>query len=231
MPKIELLNHTFNHFSIIFITDAAFDVNRYTENPAPERSGVESFGETRCMKPQKPETKIRMVNPKKHKERNRRNCTVGNRNPVGICWWKHFNRAFGKPRARKSRHFQSHLVNFQRSREQNWNPVLVSTVFLRTFRKNPDFICLKTETTKVSCRRRAGAFVPELLQITNFRWRKWIRCAVVVQDLATQLLQSYPYETKSSHKTQKNFVEHLELTRKPEIIYTDNRLEFGKSCE
>ena len=57
------------------------------------------------------------------------------------------------------------------------------------------------------------------------------RYAVVVQDLATQWIQSYPCKTKSSQETQKNLMKFLEPTRKPKVIYTDNSLEFGKSCE
>ena len=57
------------------------------------------------------------------------------------------------------------------------------------------------------------------------------RYAVVVQDLATQWLQSYPFKSKSSQKPQKNLMKLLELTRKPKVTYTDNSLEFGKSCE
>ena len=53
------LNCTFTHFSIIFTCD----VNRHTESPVTERSEVEvrveSFGETRCMKRQKPKTKTK----------------------------------------------------------------------------------------------------------------------------------------------------------------------------
>ena len=57
------------------------------------------------------------------------------------------------------------------------------------------------------------------------------RYAVVVQDLATQWLQSHPCKTKSSQETQKRLMKFLEPTRKPKVIYTDNSLEFGKSCE
>ena len=47
------------------------------------------------------------------------------------------------------------------------------------------------------------------------------RCAVVVQDLATQWILSYPCKTKTSQETE----------RKPKVIYTDSSLEFGKACE
>ena len=57
------------------------------------------------------------------------------------------------------------------------------------------------------------------------------RCAVVVQDLATQWLQSHPCKTKSFQETQKSLMKFLEPTRKPKVIYTENSLEFGKSCE
>ena len=57
------------------------------------------------------------------------------------------------------------------------------------------------------------------------------RLAVVVQDLATQWLQSFPCKTKTSQETQKSLMKFLEPTRKPKVIYTDNPIEFGKSCE
>ena len=49
--------------------------------------------------------------------------------------------------------------------------------------------------------------------------------------MATQWLQSHPSKTKTSQETQKNLMKFLEPTRKPKVIYTDNSLEFGKSCE
>ena len=57
------------------------------------------------------------------------------------------------------------------------------------------------------------------------------RDAVVVQDLATQWLRSYPCKTKTSQETPKNLVNFLEPTRKPKVIYTDDSLEFGKALE
>ena len=65
----------------------------------------------------------------------------------------------------------------------------------------------------------------------NCESRKNHRYAVVVQDLATQWLQSYPCKTKTSQETQKSLQKFLEPTRKPKFIYIDNSLEFGKSCE
>ena len=48
------------------------------------------------------------------------------------------------------------------------------------------------------------------------------RYSIVVQDLATQWIQSYAKEfTKTSR----------EPSEQPKVIYTDNSLEFGKACE
>ena len=57
------------------------------------------------------------------------------------------------------------------------------------------------------------------------------RYSIVVQDLATQWIQSYPCKTKTSQVTEKSFRKFLEPSNKAKVIYTDNSLEFGKSCE
>ena len=57
------------------------------------------------------------------------------------------------------------------------------------------------------------------------------RYAVVVQDLATQWIQSCPCKTKTSQETENSLQQFLEPTWKPKVTYTDNSLEFGKACE
>ena len=57
------------------------------------------------------------------------------------------------------------------------------------------------------------------------------RYAVVVQDLPTQWIQSYPCKTKTSQETQRSLQKFLEPKRNPKVTNTDNSLEFGKSCE
>ena len=52
------------------------------------------------------------------------------------------------------------------------------------------------------------------------------RYALVVQDLATQWIQSYPCKTKTSQETEKNLRKFLEPTEKPKVIKSDNSLEF-----
>ena len=58
-----------------------------------------------------------------------------------------------------------------------------------------------------------------------------ISVTVVVQDLATQWIQSYPCKTKISQETLRSLPKFLEPDRNPKVIYTDNSLEFGKACE
>ena len=102
------------------------------------------------------------------------------------------------------------------------------------FPKDPNCdICLKTKITRASCRRRAGTVVPRAENFSDLitadhnilneesESRNNHRYAVVVQDLATQWLQSYPCKTKTSQETQKNLMKFLEPTRKPKVIYTE----------
>ena len=104
-------------------------------------------------------------------------------------------------------------------------------------------ICKRTKITRVPCRRRNGGAVPRAEKFGDLitadhkvlsdscEYRNNYRCAVVVQDLATQWIQAYPCETKTSQETQRSLQKFLEPERKPKVIYTDNSLEFGKACE
>ena len=104
-------------------------------------------------------------------------------------------------------------------------------------------ICTRTKITRAPCRRRNGEAVPRATNVgdlitadhkvlsDNCESRNNHRYAVVVQDLATQWIQVYPCKNKTSQETQRSLQKFLEPERKPEVIYTDNSLEFGKACE
>ena len=102
-------------------------------------------------------------------------------------------------------------------------------------------ICQRTKNTRAPCRRRIGRVVPEnfgdlitadhKVLSEGCESRNNHRYAIVVQDLATQWIQSYPCKTKTSQETQRSFMKFLEPTRKPKVNHTDNSLEFGKACE
>ena len=104
-------------------------------------------------------------------------------------------------------------------------------------------ICQRTKITRAPCRRRIGGVVPRAENVGDWiaadhkvlsegcESRNNHRYAVVVQDLATQWIQSYPCKTKTSQETQRSLQKFLEPNRKPKVIYTDNSLEFGKACE
>ena len=104
-------------------------------------------------------------------------------------------------------------------------------------------ICQKTKITRAPCRRSIGGAVPRAENVGDLitanhkvlsegcESRNNHRYAIVVQDLATQWIQSYPYKTKTSQETQRSLQKFLEPERKPKVIYADNSLEFGKACE
>ena len=104
-------------------------------------------------------------------------------------------------------------------------------------------ICQRIKKTRAPCRRRNGEAVPRAdnfgdlitadhkVLSDNCESRNNHRCSVVVQDLATQWIQSYPCKTKTSQETQRSLQKFLEPERNPEVIYTDNSMEFGRACE
>ena len=104
-------------------------------------------------------------------------------------------------------------------------------------------ICQRTKITRAPCRKRIGGAVPraeifgDLITADHKVLREGCesrnnhRYAVVVQDLATQWIQSYPCKTQTSQETQRSFQKFLEPSGKPKVIYTDNSLECGKACE
>ena len=105
-------------------------------------------------------------------------------------------------------------------------------------------VCSRTKITRNPCRRRNGeASIPRAEKFGDLRTadhkvlneegesRNNHRCAVVVQDLATQWIQFYPCQTKTSQETEKSLRKFLEPSQKPKGIYTDNSLEFGESRE
>ena len=104
-------------------------------------------------------------------------------------------------------------------------------------------ICQRTKITRAPCRRRIGGAVPraenfgDLITADNkvlsegCESRNNLLYAVVVQDLATQWIQSYPCKTKTSQESERSSQKFLEPNRKPKVINTDNSLEFGKVCE
>ena len=104
-------------------------------------------------------------------------------------------------------------------------------------------VCLRTQITRVPCRRRDEGSFPQAEKFGDLvtadhkvlnegsESRNSHSNTVVVQDLAAQWIQSYPCKTKTSQETEKSLRKFLEPSQKPKVIYTDNSLEFGKSCE
>ena len=104
-------------------------------------------------------------------------------------------------------------------------------------------VCLRTKMKRALGRRRTGE---ALLRAEKFgdlitadhkdlneegQSRNNHRYAAVVQDLATQWIQSCQCKTKTSQETEKRLRKFPEPCQEPKVIYADNSLEFGISCE
>ena len=103
-------------------------------------------------------------------------------------------------------------------------------------------VCKRTRKTRALCRKSIGTAVPRAETFSDLTTADHIvlsegcgsrinhRYAFVVQDLATQMIQSHPCKTKSSQETERSLRKFLVPSEKPSY-YTDSSLEFGKSCE
>ena len=92
-------------------------------------------------------------------------------------------------------------------------------------------ICHRIKITRAPCRRRNGGAVPRAENFGDLRtpdhkvlsegceFRNNHRYSVVVQDLATQWIQSYPCETKTSQETE-NFTTVCRAVRKSRKSFT-----------
>ena len=121
------------------------------------------------------------------------------------------------------------LMNYLQSREPKW--YRVNTTSSLTSRKTE--IARAVRGRKLQGPRAEDAMAEPYLVLKNFgdlitadhkvlsescESRNNHHYAVVVQDLATQWLQSYPCKTKTSQKNQKRLQKFLEPTRKPKVI-------------
>ena len=103
-------------------------------------------------------------------------------------------------------------------------------------------VCLLTTMTRALCRRRTGEAVPraekfDLItadhKVLNEEGesRNNHRCTIVVQDLATQCIQSDPCETKTSQETDKSLRKFLEPSHSEKLLTVIIHWNLGKYCE
>ena len=100
------------------------------------------------------------------------------------------------------------------------------------FTKNLNYdTCLRTKITRVPCRRRNEGSIPRAEKFDDLitadhkvlnegsESRNNHRYAVVVQDLATQWIQSYPCKSKNSQETEKSLRKFVEPSEKPKVFF------------
>ena len=139
-----------------------------------------------------------------------------------------------------------HPHTFLRTQSRNilrkWQPG--STVLKLTSQKNRNCeICKRINFTWAPCRRRTGEALPRAEKLGDLitadykvlneggesRDNHWY--AVVIQDLATQWIQSNPCNTKTSQESENRLLKFLESSQAPKVEKTDISMEFGKSWE
>ena len=140
--------------------DSVFDVNRYTENPVPERSGSssEELRGDSLHKPTETENKNKMVNPEEVQR------DISHDLPD---WLQDFRdnlvneRSLAEPRrnpAPKDRDAASSCHELPIESRAKVEPGSGKHSVYTYFPKDPNCdICLKTKITRASCRRRANA--------------------------------------------------------------------------
>ena len=121
-----------------------------------------------------------------------------------------------------------------------------SAVFFYHFLKDRNCeVWLRTKRTRAPCREGAragnqvlwadklGDMITADHKVLNEGGdsRNNHRYSVMVQDSGTQWIQSGSCKTKTSQETERSLRKFLEPSEKPKVIYTDNSLEFGESCE
>ena len=176
--------------------DSVFDVNRKPENPVPERSGSTS-GELRI-------DPLHETTETRNKNKNGESEEVQREKSQELPGWLQESSGDLVDESTSTELWENPEQGSQdtskSSREFPTEPrakVEPGSGEHRVFThlpKDPDFdICLKTKITKVSYRRRAGTVVPSAITADHkFLVKKMnSMCRVVVQDLATQWLESY----------------------------------------
>ena len=104
-------------------------------------------------------------------------------------------------------------------------------------------VCLRTKMTKALCRRHTGEALfraeeyGELMAADHKVFSEGCesrdnhRYAAVVQDLATQWIQSYPCKTKSSHETEKSLSTLLDTSHRPKRNTQTTRWNLGEDVK
>ena len=122
-------------------------------------------------------------------------------------------------------------TQIRKVRLQKWRHNNGSTAFILTSPKDRNCdVCLRSKIARVPCRRGDNGSIPwaekfgDLItaehKIVNegSESRNNHRFAVVVQDLATQWIQSYLCETKTSQETGNNLRKFLDRRRSPKLF-------------
>ena len=219
------------------VTVSSFNVDDRTGQPVVCRESNHDQANQKFPKTNKNETMIERGNPL--------SADTGHASSEIPEWLQEFSENLVDdevPERRDSHASSSHEVSLEPTSKRG-EDLGKHSVYTHVPKERNCEICQRTKITRAPCRRRNGGAVPRAEKFgdlitedhkvlsENCESRNNHRYAVVVQDLTTQWIQSYPCKTNTSQETQRSLQKFLEPNRKPKIIYSDNSLEFGKACE
>ena len=156
-----LLDHL--HHRIPYLTSTDTPKIQYQEEVEVR---VKSYGETRCIDPQKPKTNIKMKDTKKYKAISCMTCRIGCRSSKRIWSMNVVLQSHGETPSLDIETLPVLLMNYQRSREQKWNQVRLSIVSTRTLRR--------TQIAKTAWRRKKRGHLAEDLLVQSYPERKML---------------------------------------------------------
>ena len=207
------LNNTFTYFSIIFITGFRIwrmQIHRKSGAKKEVEVWVDSFGETRCMKPQKPK---KMVNQKEVQRE------ISHELPD---WLQEFRGPWGNPEQGTQDTSKS---SHEFAMEPQWNQVRVSIVSTYTFRRTQIVMvqsCPKRIIVVIWLQRVAKFSVWISTQSSICRGGTRLGNTVhTIIPVQIKIFPGDPEEPNDVPEADEETISH----------YTDNSLEFGKSFE
>ena len=221
--------------------DSVFHVGRYTENPVPKRSGntSEELRGNPLHEPQKPKTNTRGIR-RSTKRYIAWIAWIGYRNSERIWLMKVLQQSLWETQSKEVQvNFWTSIGGASKSGTRFGLAKCLHALsegpklwYLLEDKNNKGFL---QKTCWYSRAQSGTCWWLDYSGSQSSQWRKWIAEQSSIcrggTRLATQWIQSYPGKTKTSQETQKSLMKFLDPTRKPKVIYTDNSMEFGKSCE
>ena len=236
-------SHTFFHHLHHWILYLTPNNTPKIQHPKELEVRVRSYRETRCINQQKPKTKIQMKDAKKYNAIYYMNCRIGCRSTERIFSHERIPlepRRNPEPGYRDTANSSHELPIESRAKVEPGS----GRQCLHALCEGPKLRYLledaknkSLQKTHLYSRAQSGKFWwLDNCKSQYSQWRKWIEeqsstCRAGTR-FGNAVVTILPVQHKKLHRRpSKNQMKFPEPNRKPKVTYTDNSLEFGKSCE